>query len=138
MATVNSLGPHDLRNWIGTIPPVVQTTSEVLSYPGVDYEAVRVHEIRSGQFVMDSVVDVPTILDARATAQDYADLIGEVPQELVWNGYSFDDEDLRVLVLQVQLLSIRRRGSICGALSPGNTIDLNVRWSLIFTPYTGP
>lgn len=129
------IGAYQLRNWIGAPPKSIQQSVEVIEYPGSDYEAIRTTGLRSGAFLMRSVVDCASIAAARSRLGDYQAFVGSDPVQLIWNSLDFDTLDLRVAVLRAELVSIERKVIICGALTPNNTVDLVVDWALLLTPF---
>lgn len=133
--TVNSLGPFLFRNWLTPPPGGIREMTEVIESPGVHYQAVRLRGLRSDRHVMEAIVDCPTGLFARALFYGYCQAVGTDPMKLVWSSYDFDIEGRRVVILDCNLVSIRRKVAICGALYPGNTIDLHVRFELLLVPF---
>lgn len=135
MATWNQIGSHYFRNFIGAPPPGrINETIEKVDVPGVDYSILRKKGFRSPVYMMESVVDCPSYLIARGQFYTYTTDIGAAPSKLVWAGYDYDIERIRFAVTGVELVDIRRRLIICGALYPGNTYDLVVRWSGVMVP----
>lgn len=129
------IGAYQVRNWIGSPPKSIQQSVEVIQYPGSDYEAIRTTGQRSGVFQMRSVVDCVSISAARTQLSNYQAFVGGDAVQLIWNSLDFDTLDLRVAVLRADLVSIERKIIICGSLTPGNTIDLTVDWSLLLVPH---
>jgi hypothetical protein len=126
------------RFWRGDMPSAPRMTVQDISHPGVDFEAVRQIAQRSGTQQRATVVDNATQATARTTYLSYRAMITTGPHKLIWNDYDFDTEGYRLIVTDVQLVSLRPMGVICGALSPNNTWDLVANWSFILTPYAGP
>jgi hypothetical protein len=110
--------------------------SEVFTYPGTDYEGVRLRGLRTEPFERESIVDVPTAAAGRLLLLNYVSLIGQNNVQLVYHNWNFDNENIRVTVLDCQLSSLQRRLVIANALNQGNIVDLIVRWRLIFSPIT--
>lgn len=133
---VNSIGAYSFRNFIGDPPPLYQRATEVLRYPGVNGEAVRLHEFRSGVFQMVTVADAANMTAARTMLANYAAMIGNGSAQLIWNDDDYDARGLRVVVLRVTPIYVRRRVLICGAQTAGNTVDFSARWELVLTTYT--
>lgn len=134
---VNSIGAFVVRNWAqGPPPPPLQRIVEVMTYPGVNYEALRLHEYRSGVFQLTSMSDAPTVAAGRTLTSNYATLVGSGPVQLIWNDDDYDLRGLRVMVVHVSSMMLRRRLVICGATSLGNTVDVMTRWDLVYTQYT--
>lgn len=137
MATINYLGPYQLRNWIGPCPQRIQQQVEVLASPGVNYEAVRLIGARGNVTVRESVVDVANVVFGRLLFTQYSSMIGATPAKLIWNNYDFDNENIRAAVLGCELIDLSRRALICNPLVFGNTWDLRVRWSFLLVPTGG-
>lgn len=132
----NSLGAYAFRNWIGERPlGRIQNRMEVLETPGVDGQVVRIQGTRSEVYTPESIVDVATITAARSLYANYCNLVGSTSQQVVWNSFDFDVENQRATVLKCELVRIKQRAVICGALN-GGTVDLHVRWHLLFHVYT--
>lgn len=135
MATWNQIGPHYFRNFLGPSPPGrLNETIERIDVAGIDYSILRKKGFRSQNFQFDSIVDCPSYLLARAQYYTYTTDIGAAPSKLVWAGYDYDTERIRFAVTGVELVEIRRRLIICGALYPGNTYDLVARWTGVLVP----
>lgn len=136
MATWNSIGPHRFRNFIGNAPQPgrINETIEKIDVPGVDYSLLRKKGFRSPEYTVDSIVDCPSWIVARFEYYTYTTDIGAAPSKLIFAGYDYDTEQIRFAVTQVELLEIKRRLFISGALYPGNTYDLRARWSGILVP----
>lgn len=132
--SLDSLGPYRFRHWLGPMPSRPRQTSEVFTYPGTNYEGVRLGGLRTEPFERQSIVDVPSAADGRLLLINYAALIGQNDLQLVYHNWSFDNEKLRVTVLDCQLVSLQRRLCIANALTTGNTVDLTVTWRMIFSP----
>lgn len=133
--SLNMIGPYVVRNFIGDPPPGrIQQDVEVIAVRGVDYSILRKRGLRSSVYIVETVVDCGSILGARATFLQYVTSSGADPAKLIWNGYDYDVEKQRLAITGVQLLSIKQNAFICGALTPGFTVDLRVRWMGILTP----
>lgn len=133
--TLNSLGPFLFRNWLTPPPGRIRETTEVIESPGVNYQAVRLRGLRSQPFTMEGVIDCATGIQARSYYIAYSQAVGTDPMPLVWANYNFDIEGQRAVILDCDLISIQRKVAICGAVVPGNTIDMRVRFQLLLTPY---
>lgn len=134
IATFDSLGPFRFRHWLGPSPPRPRQTPQVYTFPGANYESVRLEGIRTQPFSRESIVDQYSIGACRLMYANYCTLIGATPSKVVWQNYDFDMERLRVHVLDCELLEIARRVMICNSLFDGASVDLRVRWTMIFTP----
>lgn len=130
---LDQIGSYVVRNWLGRPPHLMQQTTELISYPAADYEAVRLLGKRSGLWQLESIVDVATENAGRVMLGNYAGLIG-TSVELIRNDYNFTSEGLRVIVHRVELVELVRRIVICNPLTANNTFDLQVNWTLSFTP----
>lgn len=136
ITTIDSLGPFRFRHWLGPAPPRPRQLTTVYSYPGANYQSVRLEGLRTEPFTRDSIVDQGSIAACRLLYLQYCSLIGSAPSNLVWQNYDFNIEQIRVHVLDCELLAIEQRLTICNPLTSGNTVDLTCRWKLIFTPST--
>lgn len=139
MARLNRLGAFQFRNWIGNPPASrIRERTEVLSSPGVDYQAVRLLGVQSDAHVLESIVDQPSVINARMTYAAYCGAIGGAAMKLVWNDHDYDQENMRAVALDCELVSIERKAAICGALVPGWRVDLRVRWRVLLVPFNLP
>lgn len=138
MPKINRLGSFRFRTWFGTPPGRIKERVEVLTSPGIDFDAVRLLGASSPQFEVESVVDVASDLFAHHLFAAYASVIGGNASKLVWAGFDYDQVNQRAIVLDCQMLSVQRKAAICGALNPGFTTDLRVRWRLLLTPWNLP
>lgn len=132
--TVDSLAGFRFRHWLGPAPPRPRQESQVLAYPGANYQSVRLAGLRTEPFTRDSIIDQANIASCRLLYAQYCGLIGAGPTRLVWQNYDYDIEQIRVHVLDCELIGIEQRVMICNPLIAGNTVDLTCRWKLIFTP----
>lgn len=132
--TVDSIGNFRFRHWLGPCPPRPRQEPQVLSYHGANYQSVRLAGLRTEPFTRDSIIDQPSIASCRLLYSQYCNLIGSIAQRLVWQNYDFDQEQLRVHVLECELIGIEQRLLICNPLVAGNTVDLTCRWKMIFSP----
>lgn len=131
---LHMLGPFRFRNWRGAPPQRIRRTTEVLSHPGADYEMVRMIGKKSGAVQRDSIVDVANIAMGMSTFSIYQNLIGLGPQRLIWNGYDFDLDGMRAIVLDVEKVELRQNVLICTPLTPGYHADLVARWTFLLSP----
>lgn len=133
--SLNMIGLFRVRNFVSDPPPGrIQQDVEVINVRGVDYSILRHRGLRSDGFACETVTDCASLIDARLAYLNYTTSTGANPAKLIWNGYDYDIEKQRFAITKVELLSIRRNIFICGALNPGYTWDLRVRWMGILTP----
>jgi hypothetical protein len=130
----NSIGPHYVRNWFGAPPQRMVESTEILSYAGNDYQAIRKLGIRSPIFQMQSVVDVFSSATGRNLFAQYCNMVGIDVYQLFWNNWNLDTENQRVIVLDCRIIELQRKLQICGSLN-GYLVDLRVDWTLMLTPY---
>lgn len=132
--TIDQLGPYRFRHWLGPPPPRPRQQSQMLTYPGTNYQAVRLLGLRTLPFRRDSIVDVPNIAYGRLLFAEYLSLIVIGQSRLIWANYDFDIENIRATVLDCELVSLHRNIAICNPLTTGNLVDLRVRWTMTLTP----
>lgn len=135
---LNRLGAFQFRNWIGTPPGRIREQTEVLTANAIDYQAVRLLGVRSEQYVIESVIDVQSVVMGRQLYAAYCGAIGSGAQKFVWQDYDYDQENMRAVTLSCELVSLDRKAFICGGLNPGWFVDLRVRWHLLLVPFNIP
>lgn len=122
-------------------PNLFETEIEVITRPNLDGTILRELGKRGRPFTLNSVVDVIDVHDGRTVANDYRDLVGGGPVELVWHDYDFEVFDSKqIVVLRVEIASIRSIGAIAGAIRPqsptASEAILRCVWNLLFTEFT--
>lgn len=125
---LNQIGAYTVRNWIGKPPHIIQQTTELISYPGSNFEATRIRGKRSGPWPLESIVDVASMDEAHELLEEYADLVGTL-QPLIWNDYDYETERSQlVMIHSIACVELATRLAICNPIGEGNLVDLRVQW----------
>jgi hypothetical protein len=135
---VYSLGAHafinanrdDIR---GGLPPLPKEWVEVIpAAPGIDGEAIRNNGIRSEPFAYRTCAYLSSSALALARFELYHQTVGQVPQNLVWEGVDYDTSGVRFSVLDVRDCDIRFASStIVDGVVLGNVYLLYATWILL-------
>lgn len=123
------------------VPNLYEKEIETITRPNLDGTIIRELGKRGRPFALNSVVDVIDVHDGRTVANDYRDLVGGGPVELVWHDYDFEVFDSKqVMVLRVDITSIQTIGIIAGAIRDqtftASEAILRCVWNLVFTEFT--
>lgn len=131
MPATNSIDTETFLGFLGE-PPSYQERIERLEYEGSDGARYRKLGKSSGVFQLVSIVDVADIAGGRTKLAAYAAMVGTAEVDLVWRGYNFTTENLKVVVIAVQQESLRSVIQWAGAANPANHAELRARWTLEF------
>lgn len=135
---VYSLGGHafinanrdDVR---GGLPPLPKEWVEVIAPPpGIDGEAIRNNGIRSEPFAYRTCAYLANASLALARFELYHQTVGQVPQNLVWEGVDYDNSNVRFSVLDVRDCEVRlSSNTIIDGSVVGNVYLLYATWILL-------
>lgn len=133
---VHSLGRFDFVAFHGVQdrgqpPDLLQEELVPITRPGVDGTAFVFTGKKARPFQMRSGVDVLNAKDVRKLLRGYYLLKGDGAQSIVWNDLDFASEyDVRYVVLDVQILSVRRISAAAGGLNSDPQFWVEALWTL--------
>ncbi len=131
----NWIGAHQFLTLGGEVEHV-QRGVEVLQRPGVAGVALWRDAARGRQFTLRSAVDQPSLAQAIHTVENYCDLVGDDPVDVVWNGVALSALDVLYAVLAVRVVRTIAIRTAVGGLNPPSLAFLECDWDLIAIPQT--
>ena len=133
MAQLNFIGGQRVRQIFGQPPGRPTQTVERIDIRGTDGTILRKLGFRSQNFTIETVIDQLTGEQCRLAYYMYTTFIGAPPAKFIWNGYDYDQENIRFSVLETELIYIKRNVLICGGLTGGQW-DIRARWTGLLVP----
>jgi hypothetical protein len=127
----NAIGEYEFLFLHGQIEPP-RHNCLVLARAGVKGNSVWLDEKHGQSFKLRSVLDVYDLYDGRVAYNNYLELIGKDPMELIQNEQSASDEGFLVVVLDVKLIDLRAMETPCGGFDDANNrARLECEWELL-------
>lgn len=128
---LNQIGSQQFITLEGPVPPYAEVV-ERIAYTGVDGASYRKIGKTSGQFRLQSRVNVASISSGRTKLDAYTALIGGGLQQIIHNGKNFDSDNLKVIVVAVQLVTLRMIVQWSGSFNDTDQAELVCDWTLEF------
>lgn len=133
----NAIGQYEFILFRGQVEPP-RKGCLVIARPGVPGNSVW-RDVEHGRpFKLRSVVDVFDVGGGHWLYDtEYLPLIGEDPQELIWEGYAMSAEGFKVIVLDVRIVDLHAIETPCGGFDDANNrARLECEWDLQPVPIT--
>jgi hypothetical protein len=136
--TENKIGEHAFIALRGEPIPPMQTTM-IDDRPGVDGSETLLTGFKGRPFSMVSQADAESYAEAKQLVSDYALLIEGDAVTLVHGGVTSDSLGYRVLILNVEPISVRTiRGGVGNLISQAAEAFVECRWDLLAVPFEEP
>jgi len=112
-------------------PQALKKQLTPLARAGVDGTTLLDEGSRGRAFTLRSKVDQANVTTGWRTLQEYKDLIGTDPVDLIWNDAELSEDTVQVAVLDVTLARLVALAGGTGGLNPPSLAWLECDWTLL-------
>ena len=127
----NAIGPAEFLFLRGH-PEPPRRGALLIARPGVKGNAVWLDVKHGRPFKMRSMIDCYDLYEGRVIHNNYCELIGDNPMNLVWEGQSMSEEGFMVCVLDVRIVDLHAIAMPCGGFDDANNqARLECEWDLL-------